>query len=299
MPSVPPTFEQFTPLKDDVLLALSGAGGAKLLQGQTSADFTSTSYPNAAEGVFCDTKGRVITDFLALILSAEQILLRVNVSVAPILIAALQKYLPFFKVSLTASNLSAWGGFCSASASNSQARHSEANAETPSTPHVIETDAGFALQRGPGHWEIFATHKEPSQNIVSAYSAWQCAAIARGEARIVAATSGLYLPQDLNYDLRGLVNFKKGCYTGQEIVARLHWRGTPKRRLQLALLADTTSPEPATGIVDLATQQRVGSVVNSAPCSDGTLLAIEATDTALASGCCLVDQSSELRPYPA
>ncbi|MFT7472635.1 MAG: folate-binding protein YgfZ, partial [Kiritimatiellia bacterium] len=43
-----------------------------------------------------------------------------------------------------------------------------------------------------------------------------------------------FTPQLLNYDLSGLIDFKKGCYTGQEIVARMFYRGTAKRRLQLA-----------------------------------------------------------------
>ena len=58
-------------------------------------------------------------------------------------------------------------------------------------------------------------------------------------ARVELDTIGAYLPQDLNYDLNGTVSFTKGCYTGQEIVARLHYRGTPKRRLYRAVIDDT------------------------------------------------------------
>ena len=62
---------------------------------------------------------------------------------------------------------------------------------------------------------------------------------ARTEDELVAAVTaaddvGEVTPQALNYDAAGLVSFNKGCYTGQEIVARLHYRGTPKRRLHRA-----------------------------------------------------------------
>ena len=294
MPSAPPTFERLVPLKDDVLLTLSGAGGAKLLQGQASADFTSTSYPSAVEGVFCDTKGRVIADFLALMLSPEEILLRVSASVAPILCAALDKYLPFFKVTLEESEHSVWGGFCQPD--NSPPDLTEPSAEVPAAPAVVATEFGMAVRRSPSHWEHFAIDKVPTDAVPPNDWQWQCDAIKRHEARVLAPTSGLYLPQDLNYDLRGLINFKKGCYTGQEIVARLHWRGTPKRRLQLARLSEGNLPMPGTALIDSHSEQRVGSVINAAPCDSGILLAIEATDVALSSGCHLADQSAELQP---
>src|SRR5690606_31052541 len=61
---------------------------------------------------------------------------------------------------------------------------------------------------------------------------WQLADIQAGAIHITPALQEQHTPQVLNYDLHGLVDFRKGCYTGQEIVARMHYRGTAKRRLQ-------------------------------------------------------------------
>ena len=92
-------------------------------------------------------------------------------------------------------------------------------------------------------------------------SEWQLFRINRGLARIHEYSVGKYLPQDLNYDLNGFVDFDKGCYTGQEIIARLHYRGQPKRRLSLLTVRSSTQPANDERIVDRSTGKSVGSVV--------------------------------------
>jgi hypothetical protein len=91
---------------------------------------------------------------------------------------------------------------------------------------------------------------------------------------------GAYLPQDLNYDLNGTVSFTKGCYTGQEIVARLHYRGTPKRRLYRALLNGTLDAIAPGARLSNATNRAVGSVVNRVSQGDLQQVLIELTPEA-------------------
>ena len=73
-------------------------------------------------------------------------------------------------------------------------------------------------------------------------------------------TQDLYIPQSVNLDLIGAVNFKKGCYTGQEIVARTHYLGKPKRRMYLGSVALNKNPELGTDIE--VGGEKVGSLVN-------------------------------------
>ena len=74
-------------------------------------------------------------------------------------------------------------------------------------------------------------------------------------------TQDLYIPQSVNLDLIGAVNFKKGCYTGQEVVARTHYLGKPKRRMYLGSVTLNKNPELGSDIkVD---DEKVGSLVNS------------------------------------
>jgi len=91
-------------------------------------------------------------------------------------------------------------------------------------------------------------------------------------ARVESATVGAYLPQDLNYDLNQTVSFSKGCYTGQEIIARLHYRGTPKRRLHRAAVGE--GAELGAALIN-ADGKTVGSVVNGCRHNGVTELLIE------------------------
>ena len=103
-------------------------------------------------------------------------------------------------------------------------------------------------------------------------------------ARVELDTIGAYLPQDLNYDLNGTVSFTKGCYTGQEIVARLHYRGTPKRRLYRASLDNMLDDRhdaiaPGARLSNQA-NRAVGSVVNRVSQDGAQQLLIELTPEA-------------------
>jgi folate-binding protein YgfZ len=73
-------------------------------------------------------------------------------------------------------------------------------------------------------------------------------------------TQDLYIPQSVNLDLIGAINFKKGCYTGQEVVARTHYLGKPKRRMYLGSVALNKNPELGSDIE--VEGEKVGSLVN-------------------------------------
>lgn len=80
-----------------------------------------------------------------------------------------------------------------------------------------------------------------------------------------------FLPQDLNYDLQGIIDFDKGCYTGQEIIARLHYRGSPKRRLSIISIPGSITPSINDKVVDADTSKTVGSIVEVTQTDTGWL----------------------------
>lgn len=101
-------------------------------------------------------------------------------------------------------------------------------------------------------------------------SAWQLAMIRAGVPLITAPTQEEFVAQMLNYDLIGGVNFKKGCYPGQEIVARTQYLGKLKKRMyRIALAADAT-PSPGGDLyAPEFGDQSAGKLVNVAPAADG------------------------------
>ena len=99
---------------------------------------------------------------------------------------------------------------------------------------------------------------------------WERASIRAGVATIVAATQEAFVPQMANFDLVGGVSFTKGCYPGQEIVARTQYRGTLKRRMALAHLDGTERPAPGESVFSEAFgDQAAGTIVSAAPAPEG------------------------------
>ncbi|HHX81454.1 MAG TPA: tRNA-modifying protein YgfZ, partial [Pseudomonadaceae bacterium] len=82
---------------------------------------------------------------------------------------------------------------------------------------------------------------------------WHLDLLLNGHYPFEASDSERYTPQELHYDSNGYVSFTKGCYTGQEIVARMHYRGKPKKQLYLARLQGNSVP-PAEDLVFLDAQ---------------------------------------------
>lgn len=97
-------------------------------------------------------------------------------------------------------------------------------------------------------------------------STWQLSDIRAGYPWLSTQTTEQFLPQMLNLDQLNGLDYQKGCYPGQEIIARLHFLGKLKRRLHLAYCNSNTIPESGTAIH--AKQQQVGTVINAQRTSD-------------------------------
>jgi folate-binding protein YgfZ len=105
--------------------------------------------------------------------------------------------------------------------------------------------------------------------LAGANQAWQLSEIHAGVPQIAKATQEQFVPQMVNYELLGGVNFKKGCYPGQEIVARSQYLGKLKRRTTLVSIPDASA---AAGMEVFATadpEQPCGMIVNAAPNGNG------------------------------
>ena len=102
--------------------------------------------------------------------------------------------------------------------------------------------------------------------------------IQKGIPAIYPETSGKFLPHDINLPNLHAINFDKGCYTGQEIIARIHYRGTPKNHLYLAEITSSTAPTPGEDIYS-DDQHIAGTVVDVSHCetTHQTLIVTSAT----------------------
>ena len=108
--------------------------------------------------------------------------------------------------------------------------------------------------------------------------------IRSGMADVIAESSDTFIVQMINLDAQNYISFKKGCYTGQEIVARAHYRGSVKRRMYILKLATSTLPTIGEGLIN-SEGKVIGTVADVALASDKSIeilaiLAIKSADCA-------------------
>ena len=129
------------------------------------------------------------------------------------------------------------------------------------------------LVRGPAA-EITALRNKLSAQIPSADAdGWRRLDIVAGVPTVFPQTSDHFVPQMANLDQLGGISFTKGCYTGQEIVARLHYLGNLKRRM-FYCRTQATGIEPGAAVYEAGGEQAVGEVVQVASAHDGQLLSV-------------------------
>ena len=240
---------------------VSGADTLQFLQGQLSCNLDNLTTERSLRGAICNLKGRVIADF-RLVLDADDCLLQTTDGSAQAVVETLGKYAVFSKVKLSieANHLPPWGLLGNDAGKLLVA----AFGACPSEDDRVIDSNGVKLIKIAGVqdryelWFINAalTEKQASgaelpegEHPVAATSllesdskasiaVWAHQDLAAGIVHVTPAQSESYTPQLLNYDISGLIDFNKGCYTGQEVVARMFYRGKAKKRLFL-LASDT------------------------------------------------------------
>ena len=266
------TQHQVSELSDWGLLFVEGSDAGSFLQGQlTNSILGMTRTPPAAiaqnySGVrlsgYCTAKGRLLgSAWICLSTDAEQD--RFALFVSRDLAATFAKRLAMFVLRSKAKVVDVshtWTVYGVLGPANT-------------TPANLPSDAialTMTQPSGAGDQEriLFATQTPlPSQSTSSQYiAAWNAAEIASAIPRIVLATQDQFVPQMINLESIGGVDFKKGCYPGQEVVARSQYRGAIKRRLYLAQVETALAHAgPATEIIHESDPgQPAGMVVLSA-----------------------------------
>jgi folate-binding protein YgfZ len=223
----------------DVVLA-QGADVVRFLQGQLTCDVAALADNSLTHGACCNNKGRVIAGF-ELVRSGDIYYLCMARGLGAVLVAALGKYLPFYKCQLSiAADSHQLLGIAGADIIERLA-----GSEILAKGHSRQMDSGWLCKMDTQPELALWWCNNTPQAITTALGSpnsgtlaqWETLALLNGHYPFQVQDAGLYTPQDLNYDQNGYVNFAKGCYTGQEIVARMHYRGKPKKQLYLVQLA--------------------------------------------------------------
>ena len=276
----------FCPLTHEGILAVRGPDAGKFLQGQITCNITYLGTSGSSLGARCTPKGRMLSSF-RIVSIADGFLLAMSQELLAPQLAELQKYAAFSKAKLSDES-AAWVRFGLSGADTAlQAMGLDLAAEADS---VTGSDSLLAIRLSDGRAELWAPAEqaEPlrarlSEQLREAIlNDWLLAQIRAGIGQVTGMTRELFIPQMINLQAVGGVSFKKGCYTGQEIVARMQYLGKLKRRLYRLRVASEQPPAPGSELFSPVHRSAVGEVVLAAASEDGVeLLAVLQEDAAL------------------
>lgn len=265
------TMTYLATLTNKQLLLVKGPDAGKFLQGQVTCDVKELNEPVTRLGAQCNPKGRILLSFRALQMNSETIALRLPASMMESAQKTLGKYIVFSKAKLQdgGNDFALFGLFGDSAA----AAASTFFQQLPTTYEGwIEKDGSYLIQLAANRFECwvatatvgsFLDAIEKQTQKVSA-DEWQLLDIAAGIGEVYPESYELFTPQELNYQLVNGINFRKGCYTGQEIVARLHYRGKLKRHMYRFEYKNDQIPPPGTTIINSVSGQNAGTVVMAA-----------------------------------
>ncbi|MBC7682275.1 MAG: folate-binding protein YgfZ [Ferruginibacter sp.] len=213
------------PLTHLGIIRAEGADAAKFLHGQMTQDFALLGQDQARLAAFCNAKGRMQASFIGFKRSPTEILLICHRD----LLAATLKRLSMFVMRAQAKLTDATADF-SLYGVVGGLTHPVQPAWTTTTADSTTTIALYPADGQPRTMVIAPTGTPAPAGPVLSLDLWLWSEVRSGIATVSTPIFEALVPQMLNYESVGGVNFKKGCYPGQEIVARSQFRGTLKRR---------------------------------------------------------------------
>lgn len=233
------------------------------LHGQLSNDLMALGADQAHWTAYCSAKGRMLAGFLAWHDADGSIMLACDNSLVPALIKRLRMFVLRAKVVIEDAGAAfrLLGVMGDPQGPAPFAVRHEGPATLVGLPSVDGSSRALLVE------PIYAASPASTDE-----SAWNTGMIRAGESWITAATQEQFVPQMVNFDALGGINFKKGCYPGQEVVARAHYRGAVKRRMYRALVeGQSVAPLPGTALFSSgANAQECGQVANAVLHADGT-----------------------------
>lgn len=269
----------FCPLSHEGVLAVRGPDASKFLQGQLTCNLNYLSDSQSSLGARCNQKGRMQSSF-RILLEGDGCLLAMARELIEPQLADLKKYAVFSKAKL-ADESASWARFGLADA---QAALNGLGLELPEEDGAVaRADGLIALRVSSQRAELWVPAERAAslrQHLATQLpegelNQWLLGQIRAGLGQVMPETRELFIPQMLNLQAVGGVSFKKGCYTGQEIVARMQYLGKLKRRLYRLALPGDALPVPGTALFAPSHNSAIGEVVLAARTQQGVeLLAV-------------------------
>ena len=238
------------------ILEITGEGAMELLQGQLTCDMDKVSPKNPILGAICNLKGRVVSSFV--VISPHEQNTNKFWLIGPELMMkktqeVLKKYSPFYQVDISIlADKDIYG-----------ADNEALEKFFPEFSLKDNQHSGLILGYLDKSFKLIIINQGDniydSGDVTSDLSDWYLDDFLNKDVEITEDLSEKLTPHEINYDVSERVDFEKGCYTGQEIVARMHYRAKSLPRLYLA--EGSNDLAEANMSIEDRTGKRIGSVV--------------------------------------
>ncbi len=258
------------------LIRFSGEEAQDFLHNQLTCDVSALKPGRSSYGAYCTPKGRVLASFL--LWRAEQ---GFFMQLPSLLRESIQKQISKYilRSRVEAADATAEWTLVGVMGKDAAALVRHVAGQAPLAIHELTQTPDSMVIRLPGDRFEIITARDKASSMLASLAAgaektdaehWQRQIIHAGVPVILPATQEEFVPQMINLDLIGGVSFDKGCYPGQEIVARMHYRGTLKQRMYLANVESGERPHPGEKLYSPGFgEQACGTVVNGARSPEG------------------------------
>jgi len=270
------------------LIQVSGSDTATFLQGQFTNDVFKVNANHSQHSAWCNHKGRIIVNFRLFKRGQSYYLLLPESSIATVMkrlkMYVLRADVQLENVSEKFVALGIAGTDCAEKLSQCLNFQMPTDRDSCMTDNEITLINIFEQKQG----FIIISDTESAKNLwhcatetlqAIGTAAWELLNILKGVPQITPATSEEFVPQMINWDSLNGVSFQKGCYVGQEVVARVKYRGQIKRRLYFAQLDSSQTAQAGDALYASTTQESIGKIVNIQTHPDGGCVALISVQT--------------------
>lgn len=296
-PELPAT----APLADRILYRIKGPGTNDFLQGQMSQNLAEVTTEHSPRAAASTPKGRAYL-LTRLVRDGDDVLLTMPTAIANDVANQLNKYLMLFRG--TSMERLEPGRIVGILGKQGATRLLDDSAELPAeSGDTQRLSSGYLIRsqdtaEGTARFELWlpegadATLQAKLDALPKATEPeWNASEISAGVADLVADTREAWVPQMLNWQHLGGIHFKKGCYTGQEVIARMHFLGQLKKSTYRLQAPAGEAPAPGTHII--ADGKSVGEVVRAIALDDGTVQLLAVLKHAAAGGELSLEQTGQ------
>lgn len=239
------------------IVRVVGADARTFLQNQFSNDMQEISEKQFGHGAYLTPKGRVYANFFVIQID-EKFLLAMSPTLVDSFIQRLRMFIMRSDVVIERQSEAVFLGELNSTSDSIADR-----------PYQACKSPDFIDLSMPGHAPrmgriVLHPQADSTPSLVQQEKRrWQAIDVESGLPLVTDKTSEMFVPQALNLDLTGALSFSKGCFPGQEIAARLHYRGGINRRMFRATAEGGESPEIGTSVICESKTTQFGTVVNA------------------------------------